>query len=162
LCVSLAIVGAQREAYVIYRIKFGPFVRSCLLGRTISRLDRFLRVIFRSKIPDFEGIALMLYQKFLTPGFLSAPFVVVFVVCTVLAISGDGFCIGASEFESPLYGLVICFNAIFYIGLISKLDPKFSRIRKSIILTIFFVWFFIFILSLSANFISPFLFDVLC
>jgi hypothetical protein len=104
----------------------------------------------------------MLYQKFLTPGFLSAPFVAVFVVCSVLAMSGDGYCTGASEFESPLYGLVICFNAIFYIGLISKLDPKFSRIRRSIILTIFFVWFFIFILSLSANFISPFLFDVLC
>lgn len=104
----------------------------------------------------------MLYQKFLTPGFLYVPFIAVFVVCVVSALSVGGFCAAASETEAPLYGLIICFNSIIYIGLINKVDPKFNRIRGSIVLTFFFVFFFIFMLSINANFISPFVFNILC
>ena len=104
----------------------------------------------------------MLYQKFLTPFFLYAPFFGVFIFCIVSAFYSGSICLGIDESNVPLYGFIICLNSIVYIRLATKIDPGLNRVRRSIVFTSFFVWFFIFMLSLSANFISPFAFEILC
>ena len=109
-----------------------------------------------------EGVDLMLYQKFLTPGFLYAPFVGGFVFFIVLAFNSRSICVGVDESNIPLYGIIICFNSIVSIRLVTKIDPGLNRVRGSIIFTALYVWFFIFMLILSANFISPFVFDIFC
>ncbi|CCU73514.1 hypothetical protein TOL_3118 [Thalassolituus oleivorans MIL-1] len=94
-------------------------------------------------------------------GCLSA-YIAMSIGCIVVANSTGSLCIAKSEIEVPLNGVVVSLHLLLFTRLVAKLDPNFSRIRGSNILTILFMWLLMLVTTISFIVVSPIVFDVFC
>ena len=104
----------------------------------------------------------MYVRKFLSPAYLYACAIAMSIGCIVVANSTGSLCIAKSEIEVPLNGVVVSLHLLLFTRLVAKLDPNFSRIRGSNILTILFMWLLMLVTTISFIVVSPIVFDVFC